>query len=97
MEEKSVHLKYFGIGKLLPFLRSVRGKLFVMIFFGLTGSLTDIILPLFQRYALDHFIGLGRFDTIVLFLLLYVLTILAAAGSNPFPYGEGHFVHQVFL
>ena len=53
-----------------------------MVFFGLMGSLTDIILPLFQRYALDHYVGLGTFDTIGIFLVLYVLTILVAAGSN---------------
>ena len=80
--QKSTHLKYFGIGKILPFLRSVRGMIFSMVFFGLVGSLTDIILPLFQRYALDHFIGLGIFDTIALFLVLYILTILTAAVSN---------------
>lgn len=82
MEEKSTHLKYFGIGRILPFLRSVRGKIFVMIFFGLVSSATDIVLPLFQRYALDHFVGLGKFDTLVYFLIAYILTILAAAGSN---------------
>ena len=82
MDEKGTHLKYFGIGRILPFLRSVRGKIFVMIFFGLVGSLTDIVLPLFQRYALDQFVGLGKFDTIVYFLVAYILTILIAAGSN---------------
>ena len=82
MEEKSTHLKYFGIGRILPFLHSVRGKIFIMIFFGLTGSATDIILPLFQRYALDHFVGLEKFDTIIYFLFAYVLTLLVAAGSN---------------
>ena len=82
MKEKSTHLKYFGIGRILPFLRSVRGKIFVMIFFGLVSSMTDIVLPLFQRYALDHFVGLGKFDTIVYFLVAYILTILIAAGSN---------------
>ncbi|MBQ7345406.1 MAG: ABC transporter ATP-binding protein [Oscillospiraceae bacterium] len=80
--KKGKHLKWFGIGKILPFLRCVRGKLFVMIFFGLVGSLTDIILPLFQRYALDHFVGLGDFHVLVVFLTLYILTILVAAGSN---------------
>ncbi len=80
--QKNKHLKYFGIGRVLPFLRSVRGRIFVMIFFGLTGSLTDIILPLFQRYALDHFVGRGVFDTIAAFLVLYILTVLVAAGSN---------------
>ena len=80
--QKSTHLKFFGIGKILPFLRSVRGKLYVMICFGLISSLTDIIFPLFQRYALDHFVGLGTFDTLGVFLLLYIGTILVAAVSN---------------
>ena len=81
-EQKTKHLKYFGIGKILPFLRPVGKLTFIMIFFGLMGSLTDIILPLFQRYALDHFVGQGVFDTIAVFLVLYILTILVAAGSN---------------
>lgn len=81
-EQKTTHLKYFGIGKILPFLHTVRGKIFTMVFFGLMGSLVDIILPLFQRYALDHFVGLGVFDTIIPFLALYIVTILVAAGSN---------------
>ena len=76
------HLKFFGIGKILPFLAKVKNQIFIMIFFGLMGSATDIILPLFQRYALDHFIGLGIFDTIVIFVVLYLLTILVAAVSN---------------
>ena len=82
MDEKRMHLKFFGIGRILPFLRNVRMQLFIMIFFGLIGSLTDIILPLFQRYALDHYVGLGIFDTIAVFVALYLLTILIAAGSN---------------
>ena len=80
--EKTKPLKFFGIGRILPFLRKVRKLIFVMILFGFIGSLTDIIIPLFQRYALDHFIGLGTFDTIVPFLILYVATILVASGSN---------------
>ncbi|MBP3478890.1 MAG: ABC transporter ATP-binding protein [Oscillospiraceae bacterium] len=76
------HLKFFGIGKILPFLAKVKNQIFIMIFFGLMGSATDIILPLFQRYALDHFIGLGIFDTVVIFVVLYLLTILVAAVSN---------------
>ena len=82
MEQKTKHLKYFGIGRILPFLHGVRDKIVIMMIFGLTGSLMDIILPLFQRYALDHFVGLGTFDTIGIFLALYILAILAAAGSN---------------
>ena len=82
MEEKTKHLKFFGIGRILPFLKPLRKLIFVMIFFGLMGSATDIILPQFQRYALDHFVGLGILDTVVPFVILYILTILVASGSN---------------
>jgi len=81
-EKKTKHLKYFGIGKILPFLDKVKKLILLMILFGLLGSLTDIIIPLFQRYALDHYIGMGVFDGIVWFVIAYLSVILIAAGSN---------------
>lgn len=81
-QAKQSHLPYFGIGRVLPYLHHVRKKILIMVTLGLVGSATDIVLPLFQRYALDHFIGLGTFDTILPFVILYLLTILTAAGSN---------------
>ncbi len=81
-ETKTKHLKFFGIGRILPFLKHVKSMIFIMVFFGLLGSVTDIILPLFQRYALDHFIGQGVFDTLAWFIILYLLVIAGAAGSN---------------
>jgi len=81
-DKKTKHLKFFGIGRIIPYLSNLRKLIAAMVFFGLTGSLTDIILPLFQRYALDHYVGLGVFDTVVLFVVLYLLTILVAAVSN---------------
>ena len=82
MAAKNKSMKFFGIPKILPFLRHVRTSILVMVIFGLAGSATDIILPLFQRYALDHFVGMQTFDTVWIFLALYILTILVAAGSN---------------
>ena len=81
-EKETKHLKFFGIGRIVPYLSKVKKMLLVMVIFGLVGSLTDIILPLFQRYALDHFVGHGVFDTVAVFILLYILTILIAAGAN---------------
>ena len=81
-ETNKTKLKFFGIGRIVPYLAKLKKLIVFMVFFGLMGSLTDIILPLFQRYALDHYVGLGTFDTIGVFLVLYVLTILVAAGSN---------------
>ena len=80
--QKIKHLKFFGIGRITPYLSKLKKLIAAMVFFGLTGSLTDIILPLFQRYALDHYVGLGVFDTVAIFVVLYLLTILVAAVSN---------------
>ena len=81
-DQTTKHLKFFGIGRIIPYLSKVNKLIFFMVFFGLTGSLTDIILPLFQRYALDHFVGQGAFDTIAIFTVFYLMTILIAAVSN---------------
>ena len=81
-EQKTVHLKFFGIGKVLPFLKKVKKEIALMVLFGLSGSATDIIIPQFQRYALDHYIAEKVFDTITIFVILYLATILAAAVSN---------------
>ena len=81
-EQKTKHLKFFGIGRIMPYLSGLKKQMAIMVFFGLTGSLTDIILPLFQRYALDHYVGQGVWDTVGIFVALYLLTILVAAGSN---------------
>ena len=82
MKRNSKLVSFFGIEKILLYLAPVKGKIVTMILFGLLGSATDIILPLFQRYALNHFIGLGIFDTILMFVILYLLTIFTAAGAN---------------
>ncbi len=79
---RTKHLKFFGIGNILPFLRPVKNQIFLMVFFGLMGSVTDIIIPLFQRYALDQYVAAGVFDTVVWFVIAYLLTILAASVSN---------------
>ena len=81
-DQKTTRLKYFGIPRILPYLASLKKLIFGMVLFGLLGSVADIVLPLFQRYALDHFVGLGIMDTILPFIILYVLTIILAAAAN---------------
>ena len=81
-QEKKTGKRFFGIDRILPYLKHVRKLILVMVIFGLLGSLVDIILPLFQRYALDHFVGKGVFDTIVPFVIGYLLTIIFAAVVN---------------
>ena len=75
-------LSFFGIGKILPFLKPFRKQLLVMVIFGLISSGTDILLPLFQRYALDHFVVEKTLDTIWVFTTAYFLTYCLAAVVN---------------
>lgn len=79
---ETTHLKYFGIDRVLPFLGPVRNKILILLSFGLVSSLIDILIPQFQRYALDHFIRLGSFDTVVLFVIAYLAAILLQAVVN---------------
>ena len=75
------HLKWFGIPRLLPFLRPHRG-LFVRLFvFGLAGSASEILYPLFQRYAIDRYIAEGTLDTLPWFVLSYVGVMVLSALS----------------
>ena len=55
-ENGAVSLPFFGIHKLAPYLRPYRCTMITMIVLGFAGGLVDIILPLFQEYAIDHFI-----------------------------------------
>ena len=76
MEKKQTHLKFFGIGKILPYLTHVRGLILIMVTLALITSLFDIIIPQFQRYALDTFVAKGSMDTIVPYVIAYVSVIL---------------------
>ena len=58
--------------KLLPYLKPYRGIIFWMITLGFAGGLVDIILPLFQEYAIDHFIAKQTLDTMQTFIWIYL-------------------------
>ena len=79
---KQNKLRFFGIGKILSFLRPFGKQLLIMVVFGLISSGTDILLPLFQRYALDHFVVERTLDTIWVFTAAYFLTYCLAAVVN---------------
>lgn len=80
--DKPVRLKHFGIDRLLPFLRPFRKSLILMVVLGTLGSVTDILMPLFQRYAIDNYIVTGILDTLPWFVVLYLFTIAVQVGSN---------------
>ena len=79
---KQKHLKFFGIPKILPYLKNVRGQILVMVSLAIISSIVDITIPQFQRYALDTFVGKGTMATIIPFVLCYVGVILLASVVN---------------
>ena len=80
--ENKKGLPFFGIGKMLPFLKKYKKNLLTMVMCGLAGTLVDIAVPLFQRYSLNHFVGGATLDTLWIFIILYVAAILFAAVAN---------------
>ncbi len=85
MEKKNdynVSLPFFGIPRVVPYMKRFRKTLVLMVICGLAGTGVDIAMPLMQRYALDHFIANRTLDTIVWYVLLYVFLTCFAAVVN---------------
>ena len=84
-EEKSrydVKLPLFGITRVLPYLKEHK-KIFVwMIITTALASVIDSVYPLFNQYALNHFIARHTLDTIVIFTLGYIVMIIAQCLLN---------------
>ena len=62
--------------RLLPFMRPYRGMMLVIIALMIVCALFDILLPLFQKYAINNFIEKKTVSGIVLFAIVYVCVIL---------------------
>ena len=75
-------LPYFGINKLLPYLRPYRITIITMITLGFLGGLMDIVMPLFQEYAIDHFIAGQTLASMDRFILAYVGVLLFQVLAN---------------
>lgn len=81
-ENKNVKLKYFGIPKLLPFVKPYKKIMISMIIMGALSSLIDSIYPLFNQYALNHFIALKTTDTIVPYIIVYIVILIVFVILN---------------
>ena len=81
-KKEKTSLPFFGIPRIVPYARKYSRTLAMMVICGLIGTGMDIALPLFQRYALNHFIAGGTTDTLPLFIVIYVLAIVAAGCAT---------------
>ncbi len=86
MSEKNTEeikmLPKLGIPELLPYLKPYKKTMIMMICLGLTASLIDSIMPLFNRYALNHFIGEQTLDTLGVFVILYIIAAVIKVLSD---------------
>ena len=82
IKKDAASLPFFGIPRIMPYVRKYKRTLMAMIACGLAGTAMDIALPLFQRYALNHFITLRTLDTLPLFITIYAVAIVLASCAN---------------
>ena len=80
--QETKHLKFFGVGKILPFTKKYYKKAMVMILCGLICSCIDIVWPIYNSFALDRFVEGNTLDGILLFFGLYLLTTIVSSVLN---------------
>lgn len=71
-QKEYISLPYFGIPKLFRYLKPYRFILISMVLLTLVGGVIDIVIPLFQRYALNHFIEGNTLDSLKWFVVCYL-------------------------
>ena len=81
-EEQYVKLRLFGLPKLVPYLRPLKKYIILTASLCLLAGLIDTLIPLFQRYALNHFVGESTLDTLLPFILGYVGLLAVQVISN---------------
>ncbi len=85
MNEKTENRKslpFFGVPKLFPYVRKYSRHLIFMVALGLLVTGIEVAMPLFQRYALNHYVAERTLDTIWTFIGLYVLAIVLRSGMD---------------
>ena len=75
-------VKFFGIGKVLPFL-AVHKKLYIIMLLSVIPAMAcSTLLPLFQKYAIDKFIAGQTLDGFGIFIALYVALIVLSCTMD---------------
>jgi ATP-binding cassette subfamily B protein len=82
-EEKKIKtLPWFGFPKLWPYTRKYRKWILTAVITGTLTSLADASWPLFNSYAINHFIGEKTLDTMGLFIICYLALLIGQTISN---------------
>ena len=81
-KDEQVRLRFFGIPRLLPYLKPYRRMMIAMVLMGGLSSAIDAFYPLFNRYALDHFIGEQTLKGLAPFILCYLALLIGQTVIN---------------
>ncbi|MBR5420745.1 MAG: ABC transporter ATP-binding protein [Lachnospiraceae bacterium] len=81
-EEEQIHLPFFGIPKLLPYVRKYHKRIITMVILGLISAGIDAASPLFSRYALDHFVAEKTLKGLPLFIGIYIILLVIYMVDN---------------
>ena len=77
--EYNVRLPFFGIPRLAPYLKPYRKRIVTMVILGAIVTSIDAFYPLFNRYALDRFVGEQTLVGLPRFVFFYVAVLLCQA------------------
>ena len=81
-QKKTKGAKWFGIPNLVPYMRPYGKLIFWMVLMAFYGSAMDAVIPLFQQYAIDHYIADSTLAGLGWFIGAYVVVILTQTSSN---------------
>ena len=70
-------LKFFGLGKMKPYLSAHKVLFTVILVFSALSAGLSAVVPLFQSYAIDNFILYGTTDGLIPFILTYSAFVLS--------------------
>ena len=81
--KKDGSLRFFGIPKMIPLVLRFKKEVTIISLTALASGVLDLFGPLFNRYALNHFVTEGTLDTLPQFIVLYLL-MLALIGITAY-------------
>ena len=81
-QKKTKGAKWFGIPNLVPYMRPYGKLILWMVLMAFYGSAMDAVIPLFQQYAIDHYIADSTLAGLGWFIGAYVVVILTQTASN---------------
>ncbi len=81
-ENTNIKLPLFGIPKLFPYIKQYCPKIIFMIILGVLSSLADSVFPIFNRYAIDNFVGRKTLEGLTVFIVLYLIVLVLQVIDN---------------